>query len=111
MKTKIIIPALLFLGMTSVPVFSSPFATETMTIQVTVQEQEKVKIDPENLPELVKETISQNEETARLTITEAWKSMNEEGETYFKVKFDKAGEEIVKKYGTDGKEIKKTTIG
>ncbi|AFL86120.1 hypothetical protein Belba_3628 [Belliella baltica DSM 15883] len=109
MKTKIIIPALLFLGMTSVPVFSSPTATETRAIEVTVQEQEKVKIDPENLPELVKETIALDSETASLMISEAWKSTNEEGKTYFKIKFDKAGEELVKKYGVDGKEIKETT--
>lgn len=109
MKTKIIIPALLFLGMTSVPVFSSPTATETMTIEVTVQKQEKSKVDPKNLPELIKETIAQDTETTNLMILEAWKSTNEAGKTYFKVKFDKAGEELIKKYGTDGKEIKETT--
>ncbi|MFD2034711.1 hypothetical protein ACFSKL_07925 [Belliella marina] len=109
MKTQFIIPALLFLGMASAPVFATSTVSETEAVQIMIQEQEKVKVDPENLPELVKETIAQNPETASLTISEAWQQTSEEGAIYYKVKFDNAGEELVKKYDADGKEIRETT--
>ena len=109
MKTQFIIPALLFLGMASAPVFANTNVAEKEAIQITVQEKDKVKVDPENLPVLVKETIAEDTETANLTITEAWQNTDKEGAIYYKVKFDKAGEEWVKKYDANGKEIKETT--
>ncbi len=111
MKTKFLIPALLVMGMSATPLLSSDANAQVQETQRQEtqmgQQEDKVQIDPMQLPEPVKETIQSNTEVADLDISEAWQVMKEDGTPYFKVSFDNAGEEVVKKYDAEGKEIDK----
>lgn len=104
MKTKSIIPALLVIALASSPILMH--AQPMVNTNTQRKAQEKVKLDPELLPEAVKKSIASDEMIADLTITEAWQITDEKGSTHFKIKFDDAGVELVKKYDLNGKEIK-----
>lgn len=104
MKTKLIIPALLAFGLSTAPLLaqSSEIVTESTEIAIV---QDKVKLEPENLPESIKESIANDDKVAALQITEAWQVHEEDGSMHFHIKFDDAGEEIEKKYNAEGEEI------
>ena len=104
MKTRFIFPALMVFALAASPIMVNAQTQETEKKEMT--KQDKVKLDPEQLPEAVKMSISANETIADLTITEAWQITDEKGATHFKIKFDNAGEEMVKKFDIKGKEIK-----
>lgn len=79
---------------------------ETVKSADQVMIQETTKIDPENLPEKVKEAIQNDEAVKDLTIKEAHQVM-EEAVVFYLVKFE--GEtpegEVKKKYDAMGKEV------
>ena len=100
MKTKFLIPALLIMGMTTTPMMVS---AETVKEPVMLQQQDSVKIQENQLPQQIKSTISDDQELSGMTISEAWRS-TKDGETYYKIKFEKAGgEAVVKKFDSEGK--------
>jgi hemolysin activation/secretion protein len=114
MKTNFLMPALLVMGMSAAPLFSADALaqqTERQEIQTQTmqsqQEEEAIQIDPMQLPQPVKDSIQNNSEIATLDISEAWQVVKDDGTPYFKVKFDNGGEEMVKKFDADGKEIDK----
>ncbi|MDN3690103.1 hypothetical protein [Cyclobacterium jeungdonense] len=80
---------------------------QTLPNEATDFTQETTKIDPETLPEKVKETIQNDETVKDLTISEAHQVM-EEAEVYYMIKFESTnpGEELTKKYDAMGKEVK-----
>lgn len=86
------------------------FANAGTTVTTLSQEwyQETTKIDPENLPEKVKEAIQNDLELKDLKILEAHK-VPEEGLINYLVKFESntSGEVIKKKFDAMGKEILK----
>lgn len=104
MKTRFIFPALMVFALAASPIMVNAQTQETEKKEMT--NQDKVKLDPEQLPEAVKMAIAANETIADLIITEAWQITDEKGATHFKIKFDNAGEELVKKFDINGKEIK-----
>ncbi|GAB3021505.1 hypothetical protein [uncultured Cyclobacterium sp.] len=86
------------------------FANAGTTVTPLSQEwyQETTKIDPENLPEKVKEAIQNDLELKDLKISEAHR-VTEESMVNYLVKFESntPGEEIKKKFDAMGKEILK----
>jgi antitoxin component YwqK of YwqJK toxin-antitoxin module len=104
MKKSILMSALLLGGL----VAASPKITAT-TLPTTLEQsqQENVKIDAEQLPEAVKNSISADESVATLSIAEAWQMTVPESKFHFKVIFDNGTEEKLSKiYDEAGNEIK-----
>jgi hypothetical protein len=104
MKTRFIFPALLVFTLAASPMMVNAQIQEIE--KMVMMKQDKVKLDPEQLPSAVKTSIAADETIADLTITEAWQITDEKGETHFKIKFDNLGKELVKKFDINGKEIK-----
>jgi hypothetical protein len=105
MKTKLIIPGIFILGLATAPMLSmaNPFDVPAVEISFA-QDTDKVKVEKENLPELVKETIKKDKKTSEAEFKEAWQMRGEDGKVYYAVKFDHNGTEISKKYDATGKE-------
>jgi antitoxin component YwqK of YwqJK toxin-antitoxin module len=104
MKKSILMSALLLGGLA----VTSPKITAT-TLPATLEQsqQENVKIDAEQLPEAVKNSISTDESVATLSIAEAWQIPVPEGKFHFKVIFDNSTlEKVSKTYDEAGNEIK-----
>ncbi|MBD3631269.1 hypothetical protein [Cyclobacterium sp.] len=80
---------------------------ETVKSEDQVLVQETTKIDPESLPEKVKEAIQNDEAVKDLKIKEAHQVM-EEASVFYLVKFegDTPEGEVEKKYDNMGKEVK-----
>jgi hypothetical protein len=70
------------------------------------QDQEKTKVNPDQLPDPIKATIMNDEVLKALQIKEAWQIVDASGEAHFKVIFDENGTDLAKKYKADGTEIK-----
>ncbi len=103
MKNTFIIAAMLFAGTAVAKTSHNSFANQTIGIELA---QEKVKINPENLPDAVKATIAADETIAALAITEAWETVSPEKEVHYIVTFDNGTEEkLSKKYDMSGNEI------
>ncbi|MHA7128043.1 hypothetical protein [Algoriphagus namhaensis] len=103
MKKALMIASMLVAGAATAAPLSS--ITVKPAIEIAAQ-QEREKIDPETLPDAVKSTISQKEETANLMIAEAWKITLPENQVQFEVHFDTGAEEkLTKKYDEQGNEI------
>ncbi|AEL28303.1 hypothetical protein [Cyclobacterium marinum] len=98
----------LILSIAAMTVFA--FANAGTAIVPVSQEwyQETTKIDPESLPDKVKEAIQNDLELKDLKISEAHQ-VTEEGSVNYLVKFESTtpGEEIKKKFDAMGKEILK----
>lgn len=106
MKTRFIYPAMFILGLATAPLMATAIIPTEFSHQIEmIQNREKVKIDPANLPVPVKEGIIRDEELKALKIMEAWKVSIENIPTHYVIKFDKEGEELVKKYTALGDEI------
>ncbi|MDN3668317.1 hypothetical protein QWY93_03110 [Echinicola jeungdonensis] len=84
-------------GVQALPVNESPAFVQTV--------QDKVEISPEDLPQAVKDTIGESEETKELTISKAYQITDDEGKVIYKVKFGTEEEGITKKYDAEGNEI------
>ncbi|SHM90933.1 hypothetical protein SAMN04488057_104329 [Cyclobacterium lianum] len=84
---------------------------ETVKSVDQVMVQETTKIDPESLPEKVKEAIQNDEAVKNLKIKEAHQVM-EDAAVFYLVKFE--GEtpegEVEKKYDNMGKEVKEEPV-
>lgn len=103
MKKTLIIASLLVAGATMAEPTSTEVANSPMGI---VLDQEKVKIDPETLPDPVKASISNDASVATLSIVEAWKTSLPEDKALFAIIFDNGSEEkLTKKYDQEGNEI------
>jgi hypothetical protein len=107
MKTQSFIVAMLFLGLTTFPIsYNASNAMSKNHGVIVSQLEEKVKVDPADLPVPVKEAIEKDEKLRRMKISEAWKSLSEDEPKYFIIKFDRTGEEdVVRKYTSLGEEI------
>ncbi|MDG1276822.1 MAG: hypothetical protein P8O16_06035 [Algoriphagus sp.] len=105
MKKTLIIATMLFAG----AAMANPIELTSQISPVGIeaqQEQEKVKIDPETLPDAVKASIAGDETIASLPIAEAWKISLPEDKAHFAVTFDNGTEEkLTKKYDEAGNEI------
>ncbi|WP_297337889.1 hypothetical protein [Algoriphagus sp.] len=103
MKTSMLIAAMFVSGMA----LANP-ATSLNPNTISLEQQEgKVKIEADDLPDPVKTTISNDETINQLSILEAWKWNTPEGKTLFEVVFDNGTEEkFSKKYDEQGNEIK-----
>ncbi|WP_186755769.1 hypothetical protein [Echinicola salinicaeni] len=67
--------------------------------------QDKEEIKAEDLPQAVKDTITESEETQSLTITKAYKMLNIDGTVTYEVKFGMEEDAVTKKYDAEGNEI------
>lgn len=104
MKKTLIIAALLTAGV-AVAGTSKTIAPRLETELILIQE--KVKINPEDLPDPVKTAISLDVTISNLPILEAWKMPVSEDTVHFAVTFDTGAEEkLTKKYDAEGNEIK-----
>lgn len=103
MKKSILMSALLIGGLAAA---SPTINAATLPITLEQSQQENVKIDAEQLPEAVKNSITADESVATLSIAEAWQMSIPEGKFQFKVIFDNGTEEKLSKiYDEAGNEI------
>ena len=103
MKKSILMSALLIGGLAAA---SPKINATTLPITLEQSQQENVKIDAEQLPEAVKNSITADESVATLSIAEAWQISIPEGKFQFKVIFDNGTEEKLSKiYDEAGNEI------
>ena len=110
MKTQLIIPALFVMGLAFSPVSAMSNVTDPAAMETNfIQDTEKVKIEKENLPKTLKETIKADETTRDAEVKEAWQMTGEDGKMYYAIKFDHNGTEISRKYDATGKELKENT--
>ncbi|WP_215225393.1 hypothetical protein [Echinicola shivajiensis] len=70
----------------------------------TVQDN-KEEIKAEDLPQAVKDTITESEETQSLSISKAYKTLNADGTVTYEVKFGMEEDSTTKKYDAEGNEI------
>lgn len=106
MKKQILLPAIIALGLTVSPLLASQNILQSIENPEMFEDQEKLKLDPNHLPDGVKTAIQNNNATKDLKILEAWQIIEENGKSHYKIKFDNGGNELVKKYDQDGREIK-----
>ncbi|WP_157492909.1 hypothetical protein [Echinicola pacifica] len=64
----------------------------------------KVQIEPEELPQKVKESILDNEEVKMLPVSEAFKVTDQQGEVSYEVQFGME-ETVIKTYDEEGNEL------
>jgi antitoxin component YwqK of YwqJK toxin-antitoxin module len=103
MKKSILMSALLIGGLAAA---SPKINATTLPTSMEQSQQEKVKIDPEQLPESVKNSITADESVATRSIAEAWQMPVPEGKFHYKVVFDNGIEEkLSKTYDEAGNEI------
>lgn len=103
MKKSMLFAAMFVSGLA----FASPVASQNLVPVSTEQQEGKVKIEIDQLPDAVKTTISNDETVNTLTLVEAWKWTTTEGVKVFEVQFDNGTEEkLSKKYDEEGNEIK-----
>lgn len=106
MKTRFIIPAMFVIGMATAPLMANATnASGVITEMKVFQESEKVKVDPADLPVPVKAAIEKDAALKALKISEAWKVRGENAAGHFVIKFENAGQELVKKYTALGEVI------
>lgn len=86
-----------FAGVQAAPQISNLETVQTL--------QDRVKIEPEDLPQVVKDTILDSEETKSLTISEAYQVTDAEGTITYEVTFGVEEEALTKKYDSEGNEI------
>ncbi len=85
-------------------------AIENMETSVAVYQelaQDKAEIKPEDLPQAVKDTILESEDTKDLVISKAYQITDEEGNVHYKVVFGEDEDAVTKKYDAEGNEVKK----
>jgi hypothetical protein len=106
-KLMLSLGAMGFLAFATVQAQTPALPNQEGIEQQEVMEQETTKIDPESLPEKVKEAIQGNDEVKELKISEAHHVM-EENQAFYVVKFEGTGEgeEVKKKFDVMGKEVK-----
>lgn len=73
---------------------------------VELTDQDKVEISPEDLPQAVKDAISDSDETKDWTISKVYQMTDDEGSVIYKVMFGEGEDSVAKKYNAEGKEIK-----
>ncbi len=79
--------------------------TEHESTEMTQIAQDRVRIEADSLPEMVRTSISDNQELASLQITEAYEVTDADGEVHYEVMFLKEDETLTKKFDSEGKEI------
>jgi hypothetical protein len=79
--------------------------TQQETTEISQAAQDRVKIEADSLPEVVRNSISENAETMDLQITEAWEVRDQDGNVQYEVTFLKEDESFTKKYDSEGKEV------
>lgn len=101
---KLILMSALFAGgiaFTSTDVFANSTAETPIVIS-----QEKTQIEPDKLPDAVKQAIAADESLKGMMIAEAWQAPTPEGKLHYQVAFDNGTEEkLWKTYDADGKVV------
>lgn len=96
--------ALLFAG---IAMACPRFTTSTVMLDSIQLQDEKEKIEPNDLPDLVKNSIIGDETINKFPVVEAWNVTLSEGIFHYIVTFENESEEkISKKYDEEGIEIK-----
>jgi hypothetical protein len=114
MKTKLLIPGILILGLATAPMaaMATPFDTNAIETSITQQQQkqdkdkDKVRIEQDRLPQAVRDAIRMDDKVGKAEIREVWQMTGEDGKVYYAIKFNHEGEERSKKYDASGKEKK-----
>jgi hypothetical protein len=102
MKKVIMILAMGVFGIAGV---QAQETTHQETTEISQAAQDRVKIEADSLPEVVRTSISENAETMDLEITEAWEVRDQDGNVQYEVTFWKEDESFTKKYDSEGKEV------
>lgn len=103
MEKTLIMCAMLLTGVA----MASPQLTTTITPMSIQLQEEKVKIEPNDLPDPVKNAIIGDEIINKFPVDEAWKVTQSEGVFHYIVTFENGTEEkLSKKYDEEGVEIK-----
>ncbi len=74
-------------------------------VAITQSQEGREEIQPEDLPQEVKDTILESEETKTLAISKAYKVTDAEGTVTYEVTFGVEEEAITKTYDDQGKEV------
>lgn len=103
MKKTLLMSAMLLTGVA----MASPQFTTTAVTPMSIQlQEEKVKIEPNDLPDPVKNTIIGDDTINKFPVAEAWQVTQSEGVFHYIVTFENGTEEKVsKKYDEEGVEI------
>lgn len=104
MKKIVLIIALGAFTIAGVQAIGNIDPSETMYVELA---QDKAEIAPEDLPQPVKDTIEEGEDTRYLEISKAYQSTDEEGNVHYKVVFGEGDDAITKKYDAEGNEVEK----
>lgn len=103
MKMTLLMSAMLFTG---VAMATPQITLENSNSKSILLQQEKVKIEAENLPDAVKTTITNDEAVKVFSIAEAFQIAQLDGTFHYEVIFDNGTEEkLTKKYDQEGNEI------
>lgn len=106
MKKTILMSAMIVAG----AAFAAPTIAEVVSnsMEITLQQQEeKTQIQPDELPDPVKQAIAGDETLKEFPVAEAWQVKSVEGETTYKIAFDNGtADKLWKTYDAQGKEIK-----
>jgi hypothetical protein len=102
MKKGLLVLALCAFAFTGLQAQTTP----PMEEQQTEISQDRVRVAPDDLPQAVRNSISEKEDVRDLRIAEAYQITNEEGELHYEVHFDKEGERVSKKYDAQGNEVR-----
>ncbi len=93
--------ACLFLGISLSQAIPKNNVPVVSTLEII---QDRIKINPEDLPEPVKKAIAENEEVNHLQISQAFK-VTDDDKVHYVVTFGLENESITKKYDSEGGEI------
>lgn len=104
MKTQFVISAIFILGLLVSPMMVNE-ATPLHEYLGQNHKGEKNLIDLRLLPIQVKNSIKNEQAFDELRILEVWEVITEDGITYYEIKFDHIGEQIIKKYNPKGREV------
>lgn len=87
--------------------FAAPHWSEIPLEQRSQEQENKIRIEPDLLPDPVKASIALDKKVKYLSILETWQWPTTNGNFHFKVIFeDRKKNKLVKEYDQDGNEMK-----
>jgi choline dehydrogenase-like flavoprotein len=116
MKAKFLIPSLFAFALAGAPLMANAQTTgqgqqqqtqQTQTRTQDKQDKDKTQVAPNQLPREILQAIERNQNINMATVSEAWRITDEEdGKTYYKLKYNHQGQERSIKYDDRGQEVK-----
>lgn len=113
MKTKFLLPAAFAFALAGAPMMATAQTTtgqgQTQTEtrqQKKDKDKDKTQVAPNQLPRQILQAVERNQNINMAAISEAWRVTDEEdGKTYYKLKYRHQGEERAIKFDDQGREV------